>query len=90
MKSLSYANRYCPLAEKPLTQGSSVRASTRLEREGIVPGLRQDLLRDAGTPYYRLQLRRGTFDEVTALSVEGLNKSAIARVKRIGWNTVDR
>jgi hypothetical protein len=24
------------------------------------------------------------------LSVEGLNKSAIARVKRIAWNTVDR
>jgi len=43
-----------------------------------------------GTPYYRLQHRRTTFDEVAALSVEGLNKSAIARVKRIGWNTVAR
>jgi len=31
----------------------------------------------AGTPYYRLQRRRATFDEVAALSVEGLNKSAI-------------
>jgi IS1 family transposase len=28
--------------------------------------------------------------EGQALSVEGLNKSAIARVKRIAWNTVDR
>jgi IS1 family transposase len=27
---------------------------------------------------------------VATLSVEGLNKSAIARVERIGWNTVDR
>jgi len=27
---------------------------------------------------------------VATLSVEGLNKSAIARVARIGWNTVDR
>jgi IS1 family transposase len=43
-----------------------------------------------GTPYYRLQHRRGTFDEVATLSVEGLNKSTIARVKGIGWNTVDR
>jgi transposase-like protein/IS1 family transposase len=43
-----------------------------------------------GTPYYRLQHRRATFDEVATLSVEGLNKSAIARVKGIGWNTVDR
>ena len=29
-------------------------------------------------------------DEVAALSVEGLNKSTIARVKQIAWNTVDR
>jgi len=30
------------------------------------------------------------FDEVAALSVEGLNKSAIVRVKRIAWNTAHR
>src|SRR5262249_50710105 len=35
-----------------------------------------------GTPYDRLQQRRATFDEVTALGVEGLNKSAIVRVKQ--------
>jgi DNA-directed RNA polymerase specialized sigma24 family protein len=34
--------------------------------------------------------RRATFDEVAALSVEGLNQSAIARAKRISWNTVHR
>jgi len=45
---------------------------------------------NAGSPYHRLQRRRATFDEVAVLSVEGLNKSAIARVKRIAWNTVDR
>ena len=42
------------------------------------------------TAYHRLQHRRTTFDEVAALSVEGVSKSAIARVKRIGWNTVNR
>jgi transposase-like protein len=36
-----------------------------------------------GTPYSRLQRRRTVFDEVAALSVEGLNKSAIVRVKRV-------
>jgi transposase-like protein len=41
-----------------------------------------------GEPHYRLQHRRATFGEVAFLSVEGLNKSAIARVKRIAWNTV--
>src|ERR1700757_3096770 len=45
---------------------------------------------NTGTPYYRLQHRRDTFDQVATLSVEGLNKSSIARVERIGWNTVDR
>jgi transposase-like protein/IS1 family transposase len=45
---------------------------------------------NSGTPYLRLQHRRATFDEVAALSVEGLNKSAIARVKRIAWNTIHR
>jgi transposase-like protein/IS1 family transposase len=45
---------------------------------------------NSGTPYHRLQHRRTTFDEVATLSIEGLNKSAIARVKRIAWNTVDR
>ncbi len=43
-----------------------------------------------GTPYYRIQHRRSVFDEVVALSVEGVNKSAISRVKRVAWNTVDR
>ena len=45
---------------------------------------------NAGSPYHRLQHRRATCDQVAALSVEGLNKSAIARIKRIAWNTVDR
>ena len=44
----------------------------------------------ARTAYHGLQHRRSTFDEVAALSVERVSKSAIARVKRIGWNTVDR
>ncbi len=43
-----------------------------------------------GTPYYRLQHRHATFDEAATLGVEGLNKSAIARVKHIAWNTVHR
>ena len=44
----------------------------------------------SGTVYHRLQHRRWTFDDVAALSVEGVSKSAIARVKGVAWNTVDR
>ena len=43
-----------------------------------------------GTPYYRIQRSRNVFDEVCALSVEGVNKSAIARVKRLTWNNTLR
>jgi len=43
-----------------------------------------------GTAYYRLQHRRELFDEFANLSVEGVNKSAISRVKGIAWNTVHR
>jgi transposase-like protein len=49
---------------------------------------RKTFCSNSGTPYHRLQHRRATFDEVAALSVEGLNKSAISRVKGIAWNTV--
>ncbi len=43
-----------------------------------------------GTPYYRLQHRRTTFDTVVTLRVEGVSLSAIARVERLAWNTVAR
>ena len=43
-----------------------------------------------GTPYYRLQHRRTTFDTVVTLSVEGVSRSAIARIERLAWNTVAR
>lgn len=43
-----------------------------------------------GTPYYRLQHRRATFDAVVELRVEGVSISAIARVEGIAWNTVAR
>ena len=43
-----------------------------------------------GTPYYRLQHRRATFDALVALRVEGVSISAIARVEGLAWNTVAR
>ena len=51
---------------------------------------RKTFASNTATLYYRLQHRRTIFDEVAALSGEGMNKSAIARVKRIAWNTVHR
>ncbi len=42
------------------------------------------------TPYYRLRCSQSDFDEVAAMSVEGVSISAIARVKGLSWNTVAR
>ena len=43
-----------------------------------------------GTPYHRLKCTKAQFDNVAVLSVEGLFKSAIARIMRLPWNTVAR
>jgi transposase len=43
-----------------------------------------------GTPYRRLHCTRRDFDEVAVMSVEGVSRSAIARIKRVPWNTVAR
>jgi transposase-like protein len=41
-----------------------------------------------GTPYKRLQHPKAKFDRVAAMSVEGISKSAIARIEHLDWNTV--
>jgi len=43
-----------------------------------------------GTPYYRLKHTRRAFDEIAAMSVEGVSISSIARIKGLSWNTVAR
>ncbi len=94
MKSLSCPKRHCPPSGKG-DLGAIIRHGFYTTRWGK---RRRYQCRTCGktfcsttrTPYYRLQHRRTVFDEVAALSVEGLNKSAIARVKRIAWNTVHR
>jgi IS1 family transposase len=45
---------------------------------------------NTGTPYHRLQTSRKVFDEVVHMSVEGVSKFSIARIKKISWNTVAR
>jgi transposase-like protein/IS1 family transposase len=94
MKSLSCPNKKCPQAGKP-NSGNIIghgfyKTKWGKRRRYCCATCGKTFCLNSGTPYHRLQHRRTTFDEVAALSVEGLNKSAIARVKGIGWNTVDR
>ncbi len=42
------------------------------------------------TAYYRLQCTRRSFEHVVHMSVEGVSKSAIARITGLSWNTVAR
>ncbi len=94
MKSLRCTNQQCPLWVKYATttviryEFYQTRWETR--RRFRCKSCGKTFCRNGGTLYHRLQHRRATFDEVAALNVEGLNKSAIARVKQIAWNTVDR
>ena len=94
MKSLSCANRECSLAGNAAAGGvvrhGFYRTKWGRRRRYRCRTCGKTFCANTGTPYHRLLHRRATFDEVAALSVEGLNKSAIARVKRIAWNTVDR
>src|SRR5437867_7597547 len=94
MKSLSCPNRQCPLARKA-SSGNIIghgfyRTNRGRRRRYRCSTCGKTFCSNTGTPYHRLQHRRAACDEVAALSVEGLNKSAIARVKRISWNTVHR
>jgi transposase-like protein/IS1 family transposase len=94
MKSVSCPNRECPLS-RDAGAGSIIlhgfyQTNSGKRRRYLCRICEKTFCSNTGTPYYRLQHRRATFDEVATLSVEGLNKSAIARVKRIAWNTVAR
>jgi transposase-like protein/IS1 family transposase len=94
MKSLSCPNRRCSRSRKSAA-GSIIRHGFYKTRWGKRRRFqcricRKTFCANTATPYYRLQLRRATFDEVATLSVEGMNKSAIARVKGLAWNTVHR
>jgi transposase-like protein len=92
MKSLRCPNKECSLAQKTRSGNIIVHGFYKTKwgkrRRYRCRTCGKTFCSNSGTPYHRLQHRRATFDEVASLSVEGLNKSALARVKRIAWNTV--
>ena len=94
MKKLSCLNSECPLHGK-VGSGGIIRYGFYRTRSGKRRRYRcvecgKTFSSTRGTPYYRLQHRRATFDTVVALRVEGVSISAIARVEGIAWNTVAR
>ena len=81
--------RCCSNRDGALGPEKGPRRSGKRRRYRCV-GCGQTFSTTKGTPYYRLQHRRTTFDTVVTLSVEGVNISAIARVEHLAWNTVAR
>jgi transposase-like protein/IS1 family transposase len=94
MKGLKCPNRECRVAGKTSSENiighGFYKTKWGRRRRYRCNACGKTFCSNSGTVYHRLQHRRATFDEVATLSVEGLNKSAIARVERIAWNTVDR
>jgi transposase-like protein len=91
MKTLICPNQACLLASaRSIICYGFYNTNSGKRRRYRCRGCGKTFCANTGTPYHRLQHRRTTFDEVATLSVEGLNKSAIVRVKRIAWNTVSR
>jgi transposase-like protein/IS1 family transposase len=90
MKSLSCPNRECSPSGKNIIRFGFYKTRWRKRRRYECQACEKTFCSNTATPYYRLQHRRTAFDKVATLSIEGLNKSAIARVQRIAWNTVDR
>src|SRR5215510_4148179 len=91
MKSLNCPNPDCtPSKEKAIIRYGFYQTRWGKRRRYQCRTRGKTFCSTTGTAYHRLQHRRVTFDEVATLSVEGLNKSAIARAMRIAWNTVHR
>ena len=94
MKSLRCANPQCPQTHfrARIIRYGFYRTRWGKRRRFRCKACGRTFCGNRGTVYHRLQHRRVTFeaDEVAALSVEGVNKSSIARVHQIAWNTVDR
>src|ERR1700745_1388130 len=91
MKSLSCSNRHCPSSKNcgaaAITRPGFYNAHRGKRRRYQCQVCGKTFCSTTGTPYYRIQHRRAVFDQVASLGVEGLNKSAIARVKQITCTT---
>ncbi len=93
MKRLCCPNPQCPRKQskaKIIIHYGFYRTRWGRRRRFRCTGCGKTFCRNHSTVYHRLQHRRATFDEVAALSVEGVSKSSIARIKQLAWNTVDR
>tara|TARA_B100000809_G_C14909146_1_gene449156 strand:+ start:187 stop:759 length:573 start_codon:yes stop_codon:yes gene_type:complete len=94
IKNRACLNSECSLYGKK-DSGNIVRHGFIYKKRGRTRRYRCDVCQSTvaatkGTPYYRLQHSRNAFDRVAAMCVEGVSKSATARIMKISWNTASR
>jgi len=99
MKRKPVKDRCCLNAECPLhgqfgkgniTKHSFYKTSQGRRRRYLCKDCKKTFGSTKGTPYYRLHKSRSTFDEVSKMSVEGVDISATARIKNLAPDTVSR
>jgi transposase-like protein/IS1 family transposase len=99
MKRKPISDRCCPNPQCPdygkFDSGNIVRHTFYKTKSGRRRRFRcrtckQIFSSTSGTPYYRLHKSRRLFDEAAQMTVDGVSKSAIARIARLSWNTVAR
>ena len=94
VKDRGCSNRDCPLygrlAKDNIIHHSFYRTTQGRRRRYRCTRCSRTFSSTTGTPYYRLHKPRALFDEVARMSVDGVGKSAIARIKHIAWNTAAR
>ena len=91
MKKLSCLNPTCSwhgnVKSRRIIRYGFYRTTAGKRRRYRCVGCGQTFSATKGTPYYRLQHRRTTFDTVVTLRVEGVSLSAISRIEQLAWNT---
>ena len=99
MSSKPFPNILCPnpnctfygqLGKANILRHSFIRLKRGKRRRYRCRACGKTFCSSTSTPYHRLHHSRKTFDEVVLMSVEGISKSSIARIKGLSWNTVAR
>jgi transposase-like protein len=78
VKTPRCTNAACPKSAAAIRYGF-YKTKTGRRRRYRCNECRRTFCSTTNTAYYRLQHHRSTFDEIAALSVEGVSKSSIAR-----------
>ncbi len=85
-----YCQHHGQAGEKNIVRHGFFNSKAGKRRRYRCTTCRRTFSSNSGSVYHGIQYSRDAFDKVVLLSVEGLNRSAIARVCGLSWDTVAR